>query len=80
MEIGIPLLALGGMYIIANKDNVNKNQNQNQNQVNKITKKVEGFDNYPSKSTLMDDNYKQAQNQESAKYIQSQKHHPLNKN
>lgn len=52
MEIGIPLLALGGMYIIANKDNVNKNQNQNQ--VNKITKKVEGFDNYPSKSTLMD--------------------------
>ena len=26
MEIGIPLLALGGMYIIANKDNQNKRQ------------------------------------------------------
>lgn len=82
MEIGIPLLALGGMYIIANKDNKSKNQNQNQNQnENQIIpnrkpnaiRKVEGFDNYPSKATLIDDNYVQAQNQESIKYIQSQK-------
>jgi len=77
MEIGIPLLALGGMYIIANKDNENKNQDQNQNinqnQNQNQVKKLEGFDNYPSKATLMDDNYKQAQNQESVKYIQSQK-------
>jgi hypothetical protein len=62
MEIGIPLLALGGMYIIANKDNDNKNQNQNQNQnqIKKISNRVEGFDNYPSKVILMDDNYQQA--------------------
>lgn len=82
MEIGIPLLALGGMYIIANKDNENKqnnhNNNKNQNnQNNHNNQNKEGFtsvsDNYPAKATLLDDNYKQSQNQDSIKYIQSQK-------
>lgn len=68
MEIGIPLLALGGMYIISNKDNENKKE------VNKTTNRMEGFDNYPSNATLIDDNYKQSLNQESTKYIQS--HNP----
>ena len=68
MEIGIPLLALGGMYIIANKDNENK-----QNAKVKVEGLTGTSDNYPAKATLLDDHYRQSQNQDNIQYIQKQK-------
>ena len=40
MEVAIPLLALGGMYVIANNSNAN---NSNANKKNKLSQKQEGF-------------------------------------
>jgi len=53
MELAIPLVALGGMYVIANQ---NKTTNMNTNPNTNTKKKKDGFDNMGIRTNLQADN------------------------
>jgi hypothetical protein len=84
MEIGIPLIALGGMYIIANKDKANKANKANQINKQKSNQIVEGLtntsNNYQPKANIMANNYGVADKQEKTNYIQPQQPQPVENN
>ena len=54
MEIAIPILALGGMYVISNQaNNKNVNVNVNKKKVRFSESKKENFDNMGQKSNYL---------------------------
>ena len=53
MELAIPLIALGGMYVISNKNNDTSKNIYNEGQTNKKVKGQENFDNMGKKSNYL---------------------------
>jgi hypothetical protein len=52
MELAIPLIALGGMYVISNNSNSNSNSNTNHNK-KRVKMSQEGFENYGKKTNYL---------------------------
>jgi hypothetical protein len=52
MELAIPLIALGGMYVISNNSNSNSNSNTNHNK-KRVKMSQEGFENYGKKPNYL---------------------------
>jgi hypothetical protein len=53
MELAIPLIALGGMYVISNKNNDTTKEIYNEEQSNKKVKRQESFNNMGKKSNYL---------------------------